>query len=86
MKRKVLLLAAGAAVSSLWASFGALTPPARPSEREFIWPEGKMPNAQAHQIAAKTREAKAPGFSADNARRPYLEWYLPAESAFFSVL
>ena len=32
---------------------------------------------QAHQIAAKTAETKAPGFKADDFRRPYLEWYAP---------
>ena len=26
------------------------------AERENIWPEGKMPNVQGHQIAAMTNE------------------------------
>ena len=59
------------------ASFGPLSPSAEPYEREYIWPEGKMPDAQPHQIAAKTHEAKAPGFNPDEFRRPYIEWYAP---------
>ena len=59
------------------ASFGPLTPSAAPYEREYIWPEGKMPDVQPHQIAAKTGETKSPGFKADNFRRPYIEWYAP---------
>lgn len=43
-------------------------------ERVKIWPEGKMPDAQEHQIAAMTDEAKAPGFVAVEHRDPYLEW------------
>lgn len=37
-------------------------------EREFIWPQEKMPNRQPHQIAALTDEAK-------KGTEPYLEWY-----------
>ena len=58
-------------------SFGPLTPSAEPYERAYIWPEGKMPDAQPHQIAAKTGEKNAPGFKADDFRRPYLDWYAP---------
>ena len=50
------------------ASFGPLTPSAAPYEREYIWPEGKMPDVQPHQIAAKTGESQAPGFKADDFR------------------
>ena len=62
---------------NLWGSFGPLSPSARPHEREYIWPEGRMPDAQAHQIAAKTAETKSSGFKADDFRRPYIEWYAP---------
>jgi len=58
-------------------SFGLLTPSAKPYERQYIWPEGKMPDVQAHQIAAKTGEKKAPGFKAEDFRRPYIDWYAP---------
>ena len=61
----------------LWGSFGPLVPSAAPCEREYIWPEGKMPDVQAHQIAAKTAEKASPGFKAENFRRPYIEWYAP---------
>ena len=44
-------------------------------EREIIWPKGKMPHRQEHQIAAMTDEAGRPGFNADKHRTAYLEWY-----------
>ena len=44
-------------------------------EREAVWPEGKMPDRQSHQIAAMTNEVKAPGFKADDFRTAYLEWF-----------
>ena len=37
------------------------------AEREYIWPEGKMPDAQGHQIAAMTNEKEKGKF-------PYLDW------------
>ena len=43
-------------------------------EHLYLWPEGKMPNAQPHQIAASTEDARAKGFKADEWRRPYIEW------------
>lgn len=61
-------------------SFGPLTPSAMPYEREFIWPEGKTPDIQPHQIAAKTEEKNAPEFDAEKYRRPYIEWYAPSPS------
>ena len=44
-------------------------------ERETIWPKGKMPDAQPHQIAAMTDEAGSPDFKADKHRVAYLEWF-----------
>ena len=44
-------------------------------ERETIWPKGKMPNAQSHQIAAMIDEAHDPKFKADKHRTAYLEWF-----------
>ena len=44
-------------------------------ERESIWPKGKMPDAQDHQIAAMTDEAGLEGFNPDKYRTPYLEWF-----------
>ena len=43
-------------------------------ERVPVWPKGKMPNAQSHQIAAMTDEAGKEGFKADKHRVAYLEW------------
>lgn len=62
------------------SSFGPLSPSARPYERQYLWPDGKMPNVQAHQVAAKTAEQKEAGYRADDFRRPYIDWYRPAES------
>lgn len=48
----------------------------RRGTREPLWPEGKMPNAQAHQIAAMTDEDKDADFLASPMRQmPYLEWF-----------
>lgn len=44
-------------------------------ERVPLWPQGKMPDAQSHQIAAMTNEVAREGFRADDYRIPYLEWY-----------
>ena len=77
MKRVLVVLLAVLCVAGVAASFGPLNPSAQPYEREYIWPDGKMPDVQPHQIAAKTGEAKAPGFKPDEFRRPYIEWYAP---------
>ena len=75
----VLFAGASAAIAegTVRASFGPLSPSAEPYEREYIWPEGKMPDAQPHQVAVKSGEKKAPGFNPDDFRRPYIEWYAP---------
>lgn len=44
-------------------------------ERETVWPKGKMPDAQQHQIAAMTDETGQSGFKADKHRVAYLEWF-----------
>ena len=44
-------------------------------ERETIWPKGKMPDAQGHQIAAMTDETGSEKFKADKHRVAYLEWF-----------
>lgn len=44
-------------------------------ERKTIWPKGKMPDAQPHQIAAMTDEAGAKGFMPDKHRIAYIEWF-----------
>ena len=55
MKRTMLL---GAFCAVAFAAF---------AEREFIWPDGKMPDAQDHQIGAMTNEKEKGKF-------PYLDW------------
>ena len=44
-------------------------------ERVPVWPKGKMPDPQGHQIAAMTNETGAAGFKPDKYRIPYLEWF-----------
>ena len=44
-------------------------------ERETVWPKGKMPHSQDHQIAAMTDEAGSKGFNADKHRTAYLKWF-----------
>ena len=39
-------------------------------EREVIWPKGKMPDAQTHQIAAMTDEVKSEKCNPDKNRVP----------------
>ncbi len=79
MKIKIILpilFVVGFVVAAV-ASFGPLTPSAQPFERQYIWPDGKMPLVQSHQIAATLAETKVSGFKADDFRRPYLDWYAP---------
>ena len=39
-----------------------------------LWPEGKIPDCQAQQIAAPSQDTKEPGFDANVHRMPYLVW------------
>ena len=61
------VVAAAFAFAAGLASFGG--------EKVYLWPEGRMPDAQPHQIAAMTDDSKAAGFNPDEWRRPYIEWY-----------
>lgn len=49
--------------------------PLAAQQREPVWPEGRMPDAQPHQIAAMTDEVASPGFDPDAHRTAYLEWF-----------
>ncbi len=64
MKKRLLILLSVFYAFSLYAW-----------ERETIWPKGKMPDTQAHQIAAMTDETSDPKFKADKHRVAYLEWF-----------
>ena len=44
-------------------------------QRELIWPKGKMPHPQDHQIAAMTNEVDAKGFKPKKHKVAYLDWY-----------
>ena len=45
------------------------------AEVTALWPEGKMPDCQSHQIAARLEVADKKGFDAAENRKPYLQWY-----------
>lgn len=62
------------------ASFGPLSPSARPCERQFLWPEGSMPDFQAEQVAAKWDLVTKPGFDRAANQAPFIEWYVPSGS------
>ena len=63
-------------MKKLLLTIGLLLPLlAMAQEREPVWPEGRMPDAQAHQIAAMTDEQSAPGFDREQHRTAYLEWF-----------
>ena len=64
MKKISLLLTA------LLVSFGLAA-----QERQTVWPKGKMPDKQDHQIAAMTNETSQKDFKADKHRVAYLEWF-----------
>ncbi|MFZ4700634.1 MAG: alpha/beta hydrolase, partial [Candidatus Methylumidiphilus sp.] len=65
MMKKTLVL-------SCWLLAAVLT---FAGERVSLWPEGKIPDYQAQQIAATTQEAKAPGFKAAEHAMAHLDWY-----------
>lgn len=44
-------------------------------ENQPLWPKGKMPDVQQHQIAAMTDVSGAPGFKPEKHRMPFLEWF-----------
>ena len=46
-----------------------------------LWPEGKIPDFQEHQIAATTDEAKAPGFDRAANRMPHVQWFVSPKDA-----
>ena len=64
MKRLTLLLVGIALTMTCFAQ-----------QREYVWPKGKMPDVQGHQIAAMTDETTQPGFKPDANRVAYLDWY-----------
>jgi acetyl esterase/lipase len=70
MKRMTLVI-------GFWLMVAVLT---SAGERVALWPEGKIPDYQPHQIAATTQETKASGFEASEHAMPHLDWYeAPAE-------
>lgn len=47
------------------------------AQRVYLWPKGKMPDAQSHQYAAMTDISRAEGFKPEKHQVPYIDW-LPA--------
>ena len=47
----------------------------RHGERQNIWPDGRIPDFQEHQIAEMTDVSRSPGFRPEYHRMPYLEWF-----------
>lgn len=70
MKRFISLLTTVLLVSTLLVA----------QERVPLWPKGKMPDTQSHQIAAMTNESEVQGFKPDKHRIPYLEWFEKPEN------
>lgn len=50
-------------------------------ERQSLWPKGKMPHAQNHQIGVMNNERKAPGFKPEKHRMGYIEWFDAPEAS-----
>lgn len=69
--KKILIACVVFAVTAVSAA------PWRAGERQPLWPEGKIPDFQPHQIAEMTDVAGAKGFKADEHRMPYIEWFAP---------
>ena len=61
-------------------SFGPLSPSAKPYERQYIWPEGRMPDAQPGAVAEKSAVVNAKGFDRSKHVRPFIDWYAPDPS------
>jgi len=69
MRHKYYIASAVAAALILFSSL------ALARERIAVWPKGKMPDSQEHQIAAMTNEASEKGFNPNKHRTAYIEWY-----------
>lgn len=50
------------------------------AQRVYLWPKGKMPDAQVHQYAAMTDVSKAEGFKPEKHTIPYIEWLAAPEN------
>jgi len=72
----------GALALAVWTGMAACGLPV--GEKTYLWPAGRMPDAQPHQIAATVAETKAPGFDPAANRAPHLQWY-PAPKSVTGV-
>ena len=69
MKKPILALAA-----ACMALFAFAVEPWRNGERQPLWPEGKAPDFQEHQVGAMTDEQ-------EKGKMPYLEWFAAPTNA-----
>ena len=69
MKKPILALAAACT-----ALFAFAVEPWRNGERQPLWPEGKAPDFQEHQVGAMTDEQ-------EKGKMPYLEWFAAPTNA-----
>ena len=53
---------------------------AQATERMSLWPAGRIPDFQTHQVGATTEVLWSKGFKASEHRMPYLEWFDPPEA------
>ncbi len=73
--KKSILIAALLALLCTGAYAAPAAKRAPKTGKEYIWPKGKMPDAQSGQIAAMTDESEKPDFNPDKHRQPYLDWF-----------
>ena len=76
----VVLAGALASVAVERSSFGPLSPSAKPCERQYVWPDGKMPDAQPGAVAEKMAVVQSKGFDRSKHVRPFIDWYAPNPS------
>ena len=76
MKKPILALAA-----ACMALFAFAVEPWRNGERQPLWPEGRVPDFQEHQVGAMTDETRAAGFDRAAHAMPYLEWFAAPTNA-----
>ena len=65
MKRYLILAVWGVAV--LWTNYAG--------ERQYLWPEGKMPDVDSTQVAVPITIQRQSDYNPDDWRKPYLEWH-----------
>jgi len=55
------------------------------ADRVALWPEGKIPDFQPHQIAATHKVVKAKNFNRTEHIMPHLDWFDPPKKKMARV-